>query len=548
MFEIAQQVLATGMHVEQEIAAESGGIRLLNVLPYRSSGESRGVVLTLVDVTSLKAAEAEARRLSDIVRDARDAILAQSLDGHIQSWNSGAERLYGYTSGEAVGRHIGLIVPPERTSEIERILEETKQGREVPPFETVRLAKDGSRREVLISVSPIRSESGVVTGASVIALDITARKSAEARAAAAVEQRDKFLAMLSHELRNPLMALVSANELLLHADDSGEIAQRAQQVISRQIKQMSRLLEDTLDASRMRHDRIELQRKLLDLRTVVEAAMDVVKPRATDESIELEVAMPPEPVHVKADATRLQQVIVNLMQNAINHSESGQTVRLRLESDGSDAIVHVADEGDGIEADALPRLFEPFFQASRRSSNGMGLGLSLAQSIVRAHGGQITAASVGLGKGAAFEVRLPQTDEGGDTATDLPALNGGSRRATVLLVDDDDASRESVALLLEKSGYEVLQAANGLDGLRLVEAVMPTVAVIDVGLPDVSGLEIARRVREKHGPNQIRLIALTGFGRQADREAAIEAGCDMHLVKPIDFQTLERVIGYQASR
>lgn len=551
IFETVQDVLRTGKRAEHDIQTPAGRVLLLNVLPYSSQSAARGIVLTLVDITSLKTAEAEARRLSAIVRSARDAIISASLDGRIVSWNAGAERLYGYRESEAIGRHIRLIIPEDRQSEADFIQEETEKGNAIPPFETIRVSKSGARLHVLLSVAPIQSETGDVTGASMIAIDITERKLAEERAEIAVEQRDRFLALLSHELRNPLMALSSANELLIRSEVSDDGARRAQQVISRQITQMSRLLEDTLDASRMRHDKVELHRKLIDLRAPLEAVMDVTKPRAAGESIELEFDMPDEPVHVKADSTRLQQVVVNLTQNAINHSSPGQTVRVQLSAEHLQAVLRVIDEGAGIPPEALPRLFEPFFQASRCSKDGMGLGLSLARSIVRAHGGDISARSEGIGKGAVFEVRLPLVDEMAETATDLPMVSrreNAADQTTVLLVDDDESSRESVGILLRNSGYEVLEAQDGMEGLRLVEQAMPSVAVLDVGLPDISGLEVARRIRQKYGPKQIRLIALTGFGRQADREAAIEAGCDMHLVKPIDFSTLERVIAYQASR
>jgi CheY-like chemotaxis protein len=253
---------------------------------------------------------------------------------------------------------------------------------------------------------------------------------------------------------------------------------------------------------------------------------------------------------MRADASRLQQVIVNLLQNAINHSMPHNTVRVSLEVRGDLAVIGVNDQGEGIALDALPAIFEPFVQATRRSVNGMGLGLSLARSIARAHGGDVLASSDGPGKGARFEVHLPLGDVASAAAVEPPL---GEQRAaagtpSVLLIDDDDASRQSIGMLLRSSGYQVHEAPDGQTGLRLIDEAMPTVALVDIGLPDVSGLEIARRVRAKYGSNQIRLVALTGFGRQADREAAIEAGCDMHLVKPIDFATLERVIAYQVAR
>jgi two-component system CheB/CheR fusion protein len=506
------------------------------------------VVLTLVDITALKAAESEAERLSFIVRSARDAILSKSLEGIIQSWNSGAERIYGYREAEAVGRHISLIVPQDRRPEIDHSLSEVAEGEDVPPFETMRINKDGRLLHMLVSVTPLRSENGDVTGASVIAIDITDRKLAEQRASLAVEQRDRFLAMLSHELRNSLMGMMSANELLSRSDLDEDSARQAQETISRQGKQMARLLEDTLDASRMRYDKVELQRRLIDLREVIEATLDATRPHAAHRSVKLTVDMSSGPVQVNGDASRLQQVIVNLTQNAINHSRDGGRVVLSLSSDDEYAVISVSDEGSGISPEALPQVFEPFFQDAPSRNGGLGLGLSLAQAVAYGHNGRITAESDGIGKGAVFRLYLPLGEDQSETWSGLALAAERQRDHTDVLLIDDEAARESVAILLRKSGYNVTVAKDGAEALALVDDVQPSVALIDIGLPDMSGLEVARRVREKYARKQIRLIALTGYGRQEDREAALEAGCDMHLVKPVEFSTLERVIAYHVAR
>ena len=552
LVETAQRAADGGRRADLEIRTQAGNVLLLQVLPYASPPRAprapRGVVLTLVDITALKAAESEAERLSFIVRSARDAIISKSLDGTILSWNSGAERVYGYSEAEAVGRHISLIVPEDRRSEIDHILSEIAKGEDVPPFETVRIGKEGRLLHMLVSVTPLRSEGGDVTGASVIAFDITDRKLAEQRASLAVEQRDRFLAMLSHELRNPLMGMMSANELLRCSDLDDESAQRAQETISRQVKQMARLLEDTLDASRMRYDKVELQRRPIDLRDVIEATMDATRPHAAHRSVTLDVDMTRGPVQVSGDASRLQQVIVNLTQNAINHSRDGGHVVLSLSSDDEYAVISVSDQGSGISPEALPQVFEPFFQDAPSRNGGLGLGLSLAQAVAFGHNGRITAESDGIGKGATFRLYLPLGDDTSETWSGLlPRKEHHGGHTDVLLIDDDEAAREGVAILLRKSGYNVTVAKDGAEALALVDDVKPSVALIDIGLPDMSGLDVARRVREKYARKQIRLIALTGYGRQEDREAALEAGCDMHLVKPVEFSTLERVIAYHVS-
>jgi CheY-like chemotaxis protein len=255
------------------------------------------------------------------------------------------------------------------------------------------------------------------------------------------------------------------------------------------------------------------------------------------------------PVQVNGDASRLQQVIVNLTQNAINHSRDGGRVVLSLSSDDEYAVISVSDEGSGISPEALPQVFEPFFQDAPSRNGGLGLGLSLAQAVAYGHNGRITAESDGIGKGAVFRLYLPLGEDQSETWSGLALAAERQRDHTdVLLIDDDEAARESVAILLRKSGYNVTVAKDGAEALALVDDVQPSVALIDIGLPDMSGLEVARRVREKYARKQIRLIALTGYGRQEDREAALEAGCDMHLVKPVEFSTLERVIAYHVAR
>ena len=551
LVETAQRAADRGKRADLEIRTPGGQTLMLQVLPYASpSHNTKGVVLTLLDVTALRAARSEAERLSVIVRSARDAILSKSLDGTILSWNAGAERVYGYSEGEAVGQHIRLIVPEDRHDEIDHILSEVGKGNDVPPFETVRIAKDRRSLNMLVSVTPLHSDTGAVTGASVIAIDITERKRAEQRASLAVEQRDRFLAMLSHELRNPLMGLMSANELLRRSDIDDEDARKARDTISRQVSQMARLLEDTLDASRMRYDKVDLQRRLIDLRDVIDATMDATRPHAARRSVTVDVDVSCGPVQVNGDASRLQQVVVNLTQNAINHSRDRGHVTVSLSVDDEHAIISVRDDGAGIPAEALPQVFEPFFQASPTGNNGgLGLGLSLAQAVAFGHNGRITAESEGIGKGAVFKLYLPLGEDTSETWSGLVPDAASQRAHTdVLLIDDDEAARESVAILLRKSGYNVTVAKDGTEALRLVDEVEPSVALIDIGLPDVSGLEVARRVRDKYPRKKIRLIALTGYGRQEDREAALEAGCDMHLVKPVEFSTLERVIAYHVTR
>ena len=539
-----QDVMAGGARIEREVQSTDGTLYFLRILPYRSKQlTGSGVLLTLVDISSVKRAELEARRLSAVVRSARDAILAKDLQGRITAWNPMAEELYGYPASEAIGMDVRVLVPEDLRQEEADLLDQVGQGKDIPTFETQRIHKSGSRVDVELTVSPIRDSMSRVVGASTIARDIAQRKRAEAQVQMTIAQREQFLALLSHELRNPLMGLANATRVLNEHSLSNDAKLAACDVVRRQVQQMARLLEDLLDSSRMRRDRIELHRARIDLRETVEAVMDTARPQADEAGVEVAVSVPKQPILVDADVGRLQQLQANLLTNAIRYSPRGAHVRFALEVDGEQARIVVEDDGEGISRDNLPHIFEPFFQGvgvrRRPGHKGMGLGLSLARSIAMAHGGEITASSDGEGKGARFEVRMPLARA--DEAADADGLNLPSPRL-VLLVDDDVDSRELLGILLEHAGHDVIQAGTAREGIDLLLERRPRAAIVDIGLPDMSGLEVARRVRDSLGQDGVKLIALTGFGQQKDRDAAAAAGFDHHLVKPLDFETIETML------
>jgi two-component system, chemotaxis family, CheB/CheR fusion protein len=539
-----REVMETRSPIESEVQTGQGELMYLRVLPYRTKSEARGVVLTIVDISSLRRAEAEARRLSAIVRSARDAIAAQDVQGRIVAWNGGAEDLYGYPEADAIGMDTRLLMPEDRRQEEVALLTRLARGEDVGVIETQRVTRDGRRIELELSACPVYDEFGKLTGMATIGRDITVRKRAEEQVQRAIAQREQFLALLSHELRNPLMALSNAVRLLDEPGMADDDQASARAVVRRQVQQMARLLEDLLDSSRMRRDRIELKRQLFDLRDAVAGVLDAARPQADQAGVVLDVKVDDQPLPVEADIGRLQQLQINLINNAIAHSPPGAVVRYALEREGQQVTITVEDEGDGIAADHLSHIFEPFFQGQRRRGSGMGLGLSLAQAIALAHGGELQAHSDGEDRGARFVVHFPLASE----AHERQPLAPGEARAQdgahrlVLLVDDDEDSRELLAILLRNAGHHVIHAGTGTEGLELLLARKPRAAIVDLGLPDMSGLEIARRARAKLGPTALKLIALTGFGQQKDREAAAEAGFDHHLVKPLDFETIESVL------
>ncbi len=530
--------------IEAEVQTSQGEQLYVRLLPYRSKGDARGVVLTIVDISNLRRAEAEARRLSAIVRSARDAIVAQDVQGRIVAWNRGAEELYGYRETDAIGVDTRLLMPEDRRQEEIEILARLARGEDVGVVETQRVTRDGRRIVIELSACPMLDAGGKLAGMATIGRDITVRKRAEEQVQRAIAQREQFLALLSHELRNPLMALSNAVRLLDDPGIADDNQAAAREVVRRQVQQMARLLEDLLDSSRMRRDRIELKRQVFDLRDTVAGVLDAARPQADQAGVHLDLAVEGEPILIEADIGRMQQLQINLLNNAINHSPRGGEVRFAIQKRGQLAVISVEDGGDGITPDNLGYIFEPFFQGQRRKGSGMGLGLSLAKAIALAHGGELRAFSDGEGQGARFVVELPLAEQASHVqAAEVPAVavDEGDRRL-VLLIDDDTDSRELLAILLRNAGHEVIHAGTATEGLELLLARRPRAAIVDLGLPDMSGLEIARRARASLGDTAMKLIALTGFGQQRDREAAAEAGFDHHLVKPLDFETIESVL------
>jgi PAS domain S-box-containing protein len=481
-----------------------------------------------------------------IVDSSDDAIVSKTLDGVITSWNRGAERMFGYTAAEAIGRHITLIIPVERRAEEDDVLARIRRGETVDHFETVRQRKDGGRLNISLTVSPIRDASGTIVGASKIARDITERKRAEAErlllleeAQAANRAKDDFLAMFGHELRNPLAAIASAADVLDLARTVDDV-RKPRDVIRRQVVHLKRLIDDLLDAARVRTGKIALDRRPVNLAEAAEQALSLVRGSASGGRHVVETLL--DPVIVDADPVRLDQIILNLVTNAAKYTPAGRAIRVQTFVDGDRAVLRVEDEGIGIANDALPRIFGLFFQGDHtldRAHGGLGIGLTLVRMLVELHGGTVTAESPGPGLGSVFTVRLPRISLPStleQTRQRAPAI-----RRRVLIVEDNDDTREMLKILLEHEGHEVYEAIDGTEGVRAASRLRPDLALVDLGLPILDGYEVARFIRRQdHQPQ--RLVALTGYGQAADRERALRAGFDDHLVKPVDPDRLAELL------
>ena len=362
----------------------------------------------------------------------------------------------------------------------------------------------------------------------------------------AVHGRDQFLAMLGHELRNPLSAIALANSL-----DSDPRVGHRQEVIARQVHHLMRLVDDLLDVSRVTSGKIQLKRELVDLCQVVESSLASTRPVIAAQQLELFVSLPPAtpPLIVDGDPVRLEQIVVNLLSNAAKYTPAHGKIELAVKRVDHHAVLEVRDDGVGIAPEMLDRVFDLFVQVDGsldRSQGGLGIGLTLVRNLIEMHGGSVAAKSDGLGKGSAFELRLPLTAPRAiATPQPQPAVIGGSkaraRTFRMLLVEDNADSRELLALLLERLGHRVFTADDGLRGVAEALEHRPQVLLVDIGLPGLDGYSVARRVRAELG-RSVYLIALTGYGQPEDRRRALDAGFDAHFTKPVDMKAIEQLL------
>ena len=383
--------------------------------------------------------------------------------------------------------------------------------------------------------------------------DITERKLTEkqmqeqtAALAEADRRKNEFLAMLAHELRNPLAPIRNAAQALQRADGSGDAVRSAAAMIGRQVAQMVRLVDDLLDVSRVSRGKIELRRERVELASAVNHAVEAALALYESRNHDLTVALPPQPVYLNADPTRIAQVVGNLLNNACKFTDDGGRIRLTVEREGEVAVIRVRDSGIGIAADQLPRIFDMFTQIDTsigRSVSGLGIGLTLVKNLVEMHDGTVDVHSAGVGRGSEFVVRLPVAVEAPEppparTAAAPPAAT--ARR--ILVVDDNRDSAESLAMLLELAGNETHTAFDGLEAVAAAAAFRPDVVLCDIGLPKLNGYEVAREIRERPRGEKVVLVALTGWGQAEDRQKSRDAGFDAHMVKPVDFAALMKVL------
>jgi two-component system, chemotaxis family, CheB/CheR fusion protein len=553
LIEDLKEVLRTLAPKDHQVRlADQTATYLMRILPYRRMDNViDGVVLTFLDVTALNRALEQHGRLAAIVESSQDAIVGRTFDGVVTTWNEAATRMFGYTEAEALGRPISVIVPDDGSEELERVHAQLRRGEIVAPFESVRRTRDGRRLAVSVAISPLKDVSGRLIGSSAIFRDISDLKRAQEVLRKEAHYKDQFLALLSHELRNPLAPLRTSLELLRRRGQADEEVERSLDVMERQLSHMTALVDQLMDASRISSGKIVLNREDLDLVGLFRTAVDDYRFLLERAELRLELHLPARPLFARADRTRLTQALGNLLANAAKFTDRGGTITVTLVEapNGRSAVLTVRDDGVGIEPDVLARLFQPFMQAdptAGRTRGGLGLGLALVRGLVESHGGSVEARSGGRGKGAEFIIRLPllTTDERislpRPEPPDSPKV---TRPLRILLVEDNVDAVESLQRLLQLAGHTVETAFDGRTAVEKARAFEPEVVLCDIGLPgDMDGYGVATAIRRHADGKPPYLVALTGFGQQEDRQRTREAGFDWHLTKPAEPDVLQRLL------
>jgi len=514
------------------------------------------ILLAIEDITVHKKAEVAVQtsevRYRRLFESAKDGILILDADTlKVIDANPFMTELLGYSYDEFLGKElweIGLFSDKQASQAAYQELHEHGYIRyDHLPLKT----KSGQQAEVEFVSNRYQVANRNVAQCNI--RDISERKLLERKlkeksdALADLHRRkDEFLAMLSHELRNPLAPISNAVHLLGLRKDEDRIQQKARSIIERQLTQLTRLVDDLMEVSRITSGRVQLRLDRVVVSGIVERAVESIRPLIEQQGHELTVSLPPKPIWLNADASRLEQVVVNLLTNAAKYTEAGGHMWLTVQEEGTDCVLKVRDTGVGIAPDLLPIIFDLFTQAERsldRSQGGLGIGLALVQRLVEMHGGTISVVSA-LGQGSEFVVRVPLmlADEPQSPATPTETAKPISPALRVLVVDDNEDTAASLALLLEESGHEVRTAHDGLSALEAALNYRPNVVLLDIGLPGLNGFEVAKRLRQQPEFQSVVLVAITGYGQESDQQDSLDAGFNYHLVKPADFRKVQELL------
>ena len=587
-----EEIIATAQESFDLLELKDGRIFDRSSKILKVEGARAGRVWSFRDVTERNRFEITANRLAALVASSDDAIVGKDLNLVVTSWNFGAERIFGYSAEEMIGTSIMRLIPPDRLEEETEILSRIRRGQRLDPFETVRLAKDGRRLQLSMTISPIMDASGHVIGASKVARDITERKKAEEALKKAMEEaetanrerlllldserearsqaeqasrmKDEFLATLSHELRTPLNAVLGWANILRLGKRQGEELIQGLDIIERNARIQAKIIEDLLDMSRIISGKVRLDAQWIELAAVLNESIETLRSTAQAKGVRLQAMLDLFAGPIFGDPSRLQQVFWNLLNNAIKFTPKDGKVEVLLKRAGSEVEVTVVDTGEGIAPGFLPYVFDRFQQgdaSTTRRHGGLGLGLAIVKELVELHGGTVRVESEGLGKGATFTVRLPLTAAYSepDKEDQLPeAVLPGNQplpevslaNIRVLVVDDEIDARDLVKMLLEMAGATVSTAGSASEAMEHILATRPDVLICDIGMQEEDGYSLIRRLRalEKKEEGALPAIALSAYARSEDRTKAIRSGFQNHLAKPVEPAELLAIVSSLAGR
>jgi len=536
---------------ECEIKTREGNWYIRRVLPYRNHlGQKEGMVVTLIDVTALKAAQQAVQESEQVFRQLADAmpqlVWTMRADGTPEYFN---QRFFDYTGmdpAQVTSTTLLNVLHPDDRPAAERAWAEAMAQR--TRFEMdyrIRSAAGGYQWFLGRSV-PVRDAESRVLRWFGTSTNIHSQKLAEEALKDADRQKNLFLAMLAHELRNPLAPILNALQLLRDHRVNPSLLQQQRDMIERQVQQMKRLLDDLLDVARITSGRIAIRDDLIDVCACIDQAIETIRYAVEGKRQNLKVEVPAGPIYMKGDATRITQVFTNLLGNAVKFTQKGGRITVRATLDGGALALRVRDSGIGMAEAMLQHAFDLFAQADQsldRSEGGLGLGLTLVKRLVELHHGSVEAYSAGLGQGSEFTIRLPLTSERpAEQPAAPPTARPAARRLTVVVVDDNADAAETLAMLLQLVNHEVHIAYDGPSAIELVTQVKPDAVLLDIGLPGFDGYQVARELRKRPTLQSIVLIALSGYGQQEDRRRAREAGFNHHMIKPVNNDELFGVL------
>jgi len=515
-------------------------------------GEVAGVVLVFRDITERRITERALERslayANDIVATLREPFLVLDPQLRIKSANPSFYKTFHVSEAETEDQLVydlgnGQWDIPALRNLLDEVLADHKS---VHDFEVQHTFPTLGRRTMLLNARPFPPDSLHPELILLAVEDVSALRGRADELIEADARKNEFLAMLAHELRNPLAPIRNALHIIRLTGMSGKAVQTASEMMERQVGQMVRLVDDLLDANRISRGKIELQKGRIELSSAIRHAVEAVRSLSSDMNQELNVTLPEQPIYLYADPTRLAQVVGNLLNNACKFTDKGGRISLTAERDGNHVIIRVRDSGIGIAADQLFRIFELFVQVDtslERSVSGLGIGLALVKNLVELHDGTVTVQSPGIGLGSEFIVTLPILVE---PLKPLPEPINDEPKTTmarrILVVDDNPDSATSLAMLMEVTGHETRTAFDGQEAVETAAAFKPDVILLDIGLPKLNGYEACRLIRQQPGGKHIAIIALTGWGQEEDREKSSEAGFNSHMVKPVELAALTKLL------